>query len=543
MKHLFSTLIFLLTFSLAKSQDCDIEYTYPNAMGWTVIDTDNGNPSATTRISLGNGIVNFNRAPDGPSDVRALRHLGTTLCNSWIAEVDFSSTLAAEGSPVGDNRTVAHFPMIFTAGAAEASGFRDAQNNFMITNQDAIGVMYSDGGATNDFVFRVYMKDGNTVVDDNGQPFCSIPVTGFSGDYHIILERIDAVRGRLTVEDIGNGTTQECCFTIPETITGLTHIQHSNNQGGGWIRILDGDVSNTCIRNCEKIDACCFNKDIEGPTQICLDGGLMAAPSYTIQSDPAASYTWSISPSATFNGQGTNSISVSSWSGSGTYTVQLIVECNCFTDTIQKVVEVQDISGIDGNFSQIWGDNGSNYTSISVTALQNGPGMTHEWNIYEGTVCDGNHGIANPTPLLSGTGASESWNNSGGFSNLPISGCYVIEHIITFTDSPCDPVVYYRQKASTESEGRVARSGSNSRLEGLSIYPNPAEDEITITVGGNKEVKAYQVYNSAGKVVNGGDENPGRTFELKINGLSPGIYTLEVIYKDDSKENGRFTKK
>ncbi|HBF19290.1 MAG TPA: hypothetical protein DDW81_04280 [Cryomorphaceae bacterium] len=539
MKHLFSILAFCTMFGLAKGQTCDILYDYATPGNWTIVDLNSqGNVPGTPRILIQNGELEFDNAPDGENEIRAWQRLPNTLCNNWIVEFEFESLITREGT--NQNRTVGHLPFAATAGSLAPT--RDFDRND--TDQDFIGVAFVDGTNTNDFRFQIFLKDGTTRI---------FPVEDFeidvnmTGRWTVRLERIDGEKVRMTVWDT---ETEELigqvCVTIPENtdISNLTHVQSANNPIGFDQRVLDGLVDNICVRNCEKLDACCFNKDIEGPTQICETGGFALAPTYTIANDPAASYTWSISGLTSFNGQGTNSITVTNWGEGTSFVVQLIVECNCFIDTLEKIVTVHNISGVDGNFSQTWGDNGSDYTSISVSALQFGTGMSHEWNIYEGTVCDGNHGIANPTPLLSGNGANESWSNSGGFSNLPISGCYVIEHIITFGDSPCDPVVYYRQKASTESEGRTARSITGTTTsEGLSIYPNPAENKLTISLGSRKEAKAYRVYNSAGKLVTTGSENLERNFDLDIVDFASGVYTLQVIYTDDSRESSRFSKK
>lgn len=289
MKHLFSTLIFLLTFSLAKSQDCDILYDYAVPGNWTIVDLNsNGNTVTTPRILIQNGELEFDNAPDGENEIRAWQRLPNTLCNNWIVEFEFESLITSEGT--NQNRTVGHLPFAATAGSLAPT--RDFDRND--SDQDFIGVAFIDGTNTNDFRFQIFLKDGTTRVFPVENSEIDV---NMNGRWTVRLERIEGERVRMTVWDFDTEELiDEVCVTIPETadISNLTHVQNSNNPIGFDQRVLDGLVDNICVRNCEKIDPCCFNRDIEGPTQICQTDDFAVAPTYSIQSDPALTHGVSV---------------------------------------------------------------------------------------------------------------------------------------------------------------------------------------------------------------------------------------------------------
>ncbi len=72
---------------------------------------------------------------------------------------------------------------------------------------------------------------------------------------------------------------------------------------------------------------------------------------------------------------------------------------------------------------------------------------------------------------------------------------------------------------------------NNLRNESLSVYPNPAKDEIYIDFGDltPNDVK-IEIYNIMGKIIRkyGKEEKIPRTFVINISGLDPGIYLLKI---------------
>jgi hypothetical protein len=71
------------------------------------------------------------------------------------------------------------------------------------------------------------------------------------------------------------------------------------------------------------------------------------------------------------------------------------------------------------------------------------------------------------------------------------------------------------------------------KREALSIYPNPAREEITIDVNGAAEFVVYDVYGKM--VITTGNKN------INISGLAPGVYIVEGELRE-WKRYGRFLK-
>ncbi|AEE53212.1 T9SS type A sorting domain-containing protein [Haliscomenobacter hydrossis] len=75
----------------------------------------------------------------------------------------------------------------------------------------------------------------------------------------------------------------------------------------------------------------------------------------------------------------------------------------------------------------------------------------------------------------------------------------------------------------------VSTSGANSELTyNLSIYPNPARDEINIEVIGNVKPASIIVYNSLGVMLKQTQMNGSRT-TLRLDGLAKGLYFVEMM--------------
>jgi len=98
MKNLsFFLTIFLPLFSFA--QVCDFQENYSSSAGWTIADLDNnGNIQTAQRITINGGTLNFVNSPDGRNITRAFRNLENNLCDSWVADFEFTPTAVSNSN-------------------------------------------------------------------------------------------------------------------------------------------------------------------------------------------------------------------------------------------------------------------------------------------------------------------------------------------------------------------------------------------------------------------------------------------------------------
>lgn len=118
---------------------------------------------------------------------------------------------------------------------------------------------------------------------------------------------------------------------------------------------------------------------------------------------PSANYTWSISPPATFTGQGTNNIIVTWDNGPGIFEVTAIpddgsVYCNDMVSVFVNVVEVPLPDGIDGETEICPGET---YTYFGGTTA---PGTGLIWTITGGDISS-----------FTGNPVTVTWNNTGPY--------------------------------------------------------------------------------------------------------------------------------
>ncbi|WP_027136583.1 T9SS type A sorting domain-containing protein [Gaetbulibacter saemankumensis] len=84
---------------------------------------------------------------------------------------------------------------------------------------------------------------------------------------------------------------------------------------------------------------------------------------------------------------------------------------------------------------------------------------------------------------------------------------------------------------------------SNSKFElnnNISLYPNPAQSEFTVTVSNNTRVSNVSVYNALGSVVRNVNKITDNTYD--ISKLSTGLYFVKVLGEDGSSNIKRLIK-
>ena len=117
---------------------------------------------------------------------------------------------------------------------------------------------------------------------------------------------------------------------------------------------------------------------------------------------------------------------------------------------------------------------------------------------------------------------------------------------LTFTNIRFDQVGVYDLKLSTSGNiipdtVTVHVVGSNSTREiaqnKLKVFPNPADNEVTIAVEGKGHIKALRILNMQGKVIQYFDGL--NTTSIQVSDLSAGVYFYEVALRNSDERTKR----
>jgi hypothetical protein len=92
--------------------------------------------------------------------------------------------------------------------------------------------------------------------------------------------------------------------------------------------------------------------------------------------------------------------------------------------------------------------------------------------------------------------------------------------------------IYYRLKV-IEGDGSFKYSDWQSlKLAdvdvGIVVYPNPARDQINVSLFGISDNKEIDIYNSLGEVIFHSTEIDGNKFSLSLLNFKPGFYIMKV---------------
>jgi len=125
-------------------------------------------------------------------------------------------------------------------------------------------------------------------------------------------------------------------------------------------------------------------------------------------------------------------------------------------------------------------------------------------------------------------------NDSAQFFLPPQSGYYYIIYTDSLGCTTSSTEYYY-------SYTKTGIKNSNS-IESISIYPNPAKDQLLIT-SNNLQIMQVQIENELGQIVlDKVFDNPLKKQTLDINTLPAGMYFYRITTKDEETITGKFVK-
>jgi gliding motility-associated-like protein len=213
-----------------------VECENPNQCEYVV--TTDGVPE----INAASSTITFTNVNGNGPDERAWRNLGLQG-NNWKAEFDLNITnIGANGGAI--------IPFAMTAGNSQFTCYPT------LCSVDALGVqVWTPPSAQSPIWIAPYIKD-----DFNHLPYpCSYQINP-NQNYTVRLERISATKGKLTVISGGN-PVWDCCFDLPQTLTGLNTAQVSNLQIAWSARQISGRVSKVCslmpsMASCGPVEPC-----------------------------------------------------------------------------------------------------------------------------------------------------------------------------------------------------------------------------------------------------------------------------------------------
>lgn len=211
----------------------------------------------------------------------------------------------------------------------------------------------------------------------------------------------------------------------------------------------------------------------------------------------------------------------------------------------QEQIAVQPvISGGSDNVHYAWSINNQTSPSISINNQQlgnhqvvvtdslTGQVVTQTFSVLQGN--DLTISTQNDTLYAQGTANNYQWylngepitGANGTFFIPQVGGNY---SVATFYGTCMSESVYFNPQLSVPSISTF----------GITLYPNPASDELNIEVNEAFLGKSYQLYSSAGEVVKKGKLD-SKTNRISLTKLPSGTYTIRI---NGAQETLRFVKK
>ena len=185
-------------------------------------------------------------------------------------------------------------------------------------------------------------------------------------------------------------------------------------------------------------------------------------------------------------------------------------------------------------------------------------GLRHIWgdagNRDEGIDCSGTD-YCNDTP----TAGWENYDCAQVYNSCPAPGNDMVENYMDYTNDTCMNIFTLDQKARIQtvllnsprrntlatSDALQAPLGiaSFGILEGIQLFPNPANEVLNISVSKNGQLPdSYVIYNTLGQVLAASKISTAIDLKINTSNFTAGIYLIKLI-KDNQSKTVQFIKK
>ena len=429
---------------------------------------------------------NFSIAVNAYTSIRNCIFWGDDAIDEFddlFAVPDIANCIVEGGYSLGTNISSAN-PQFFQSGNGTLAPFNASSYNYrLLSNSSAIN------SGNNSFVSSTY----NTDLDDSSR------VSGSTVDMGCYEKYFCSASANITA----SGSTTICAGqSVTLTATSANSYSWSNGattqsisatqQGNYSVTITD---ANGCIGNASK------QVTVSAPTvQISGDDIVCSGQSITLSasSSGGGSYAWS-------SGATSSSITVSQ---QGTYTVTVTNSNGCTAVSSPKVVTQPQ------TFT----------TSVSAVATKT-------------SICAGEVIQFTATPVNGGT-PTYLWKKNGTSTNYTVNP-YVTQYlqngdVITAEMTSSLECVTQRTVTSNPITMTVVTCPvgiGTTTDEAISIYPNPAINEIKIEAGKEK-IERIRIFNATGVLVK---SIVADLITIDVSGLASGIYFLEIKFQDASR--------
>lgn len=179
-------------------------------------------------------------------------------------------------------------------------------------------------------------------------------------------------------------------------------------------------------------------------------------------------------------------------------------------------------------FKETFTNYGCNTQDVYFMSVDQG-NTNAECVAYENTYLGGPPGY----PTISGTdGGGNAVVSAYGISAFPTYILIAPDHSIVEQDmwpisSAANFTTYFSSNGLTQKaclSGITEENLANS----ISVFPNPAVDNLVIETSNNEVVIAVKVYDVLGKLLVNNNINETTRLELNVSGLEKGIYYMEI---------------
>jgi len=137
-----------------------------------------------------------------------------------------------------------------------------------------------------------------------------------------------------------------------------------------------------------------------------------------------------------------------------------------------------------------------------------------------------------------------NWSKIGFVASKATAGNSIEKKEYTYTDNNISADAYFYRLKQINYNGQYTHSSVRKvafkAVSEVSIYPNPAK-ENAVTVNGINGSHTINLYNMAGQLVRSVAVN-GMSAVLDLKGFAPGVYQVNVLYKNGLVVNKRLVK-